>query len=282
MQTQRIDRRHFVIRGGLGLLGALTSPDLARASQNADSDRWDPARPFPAIGRKLRIQPVLMYHLPTRRDQASWRSWGGVQTEAAVTEEIGRIERELLEIGRRAEFPHEFLPLAPVTSIDAARALAQRDSDVTLVYACTGGGNLLEACLAAKPDALIFVRHRSGPVYYWYEALSTRFLARRDRGGVTTGRSPTPAAHLDDVVVDDPKEVLWRLRALFAVNNLRGVITQLSAEIASLKSSIDNNAKASNAQIAKIVERVDRAQAEPAQRIQKLTEQVEKLDRRIV
>lgn len=66
------------------------------------------------------------------------------------------------------------------------------------------------------------------------------------------------------------------------VNNLRGVITQLSSEIASLKASVDNNAKVSNAQIAKMAERVDRAQAEPAQRIQKLTEQVEKLDRRIV
>ncbi|HRZ34905.1 MAG TPA: sugar isomerase [Candidatus Paceibacterota bacterium] len=222
MQTQRIDRRHFVIRGGLGLLGALTPLDLARASHNADTDGWDPTRPFPAIGRKLRIQPVLMYHLPTRRDQASWKSWGGVQTEAAVTDEIGRIERELTAIGRRAEFPHEFLPLARVTSVDAARALAQRDWDVTLVYACTGGGNLLEACLAAKPDALIFVRHRSGPVYYWYEALSTRFLARRDADGATMGGSPAPAAHVDDVVVDDPDELLWRLRALFAVNNLRG------------------------------------------------------------
>ena len=45
------------------------------------------------------------------------------------------------------------------------------------------------------------------------------------------------------------------------MNNLRGVITQLSAEMASLKASIDNNAKAANAQIAKIADRVDRAQA---------------------
>jgi len=133
-----------------------------------------------------------------------------------VSEEIARIESELSAIGRRAEFPHQFLPLARVTSADAAHALAQGDWDVTLVYACTGGGNLLEACLAAKPDALIFVRHRSGPVYYWYEALSTRLLARRDSSG------GTPAAHVDDVVVDDPEELLWRLRALFAVNNLRG------------------------------------------------------------
>jgi hypothetical protein len=65
------------------------------------------------------------------------------------------------------------------------------------------------------------------------------------------------------------------------VNNLRGVITQLSAEIASLKASADNNAKATNAQIAKIADRVDRAQAEPAQRMQKLSELMEKLERRV-
>jgi hypothetical protein len=65
------------------------------------------------------------------------------------------------------------------------------------------------------------------------------------------------------------------------VNNLRGVITQLSAEIASLKAAVDNNAKTANAQFAKMAERVDRAQVEPAQRVQKLSELVEKLDRRV-
>lgn len=64
------------------------------------------------------------------------------------------------------------------------------------------------------------------------------------------------------------------------VNSLRGVITQLSAEVASLKASIDSNAKAANAQIAKIADRVDRAQTEPAARVQKLSELMEKLDRR--
>lgn len=64
------------------------------------------------------------------------------------------------------------------------------------------------------------------------------------------------------------------------VNNLRGVITQLSAEIASLKASVNSNAKAANAQFAKITDRVERAQAEPAARVQKLSELLEKMDRR--
>ncbi|ARP99249.1 hypothetical protein [Pseudorhodoplanes sinuspersici] len=64
------------------------------------------------------------------------------------------------------------------------------------------------------------------------------------------------------------------------VNALRGVITQLSAEVASLKASIDSNSKSANAQMAKVAERVEKAQAEPASRVQKLSELLERIDRR--
>jgi hypothetical protein len=67
------------------------------------------------------------------------------------------------------------------------------------------------------------------------------------------------------------------------VNALRGVITQLSAEVASLKASIDNNAKSANTQMARIADRVERAekaQAEPASRVAKLSELLERIDRR--
>ncbi len=74
------------------------------------------------------------------------------------------------------------------------------------------------------------------------------------------------------LTVDDAKSI--------EVNNLRGVITQLSAEMASLKAAIENNAKASNAQFAKLGERVERAQSEPAQRVQKLSELLDKIERR--
>ena len=67
------------------------------------------------------------------------------------------------------------------------------------------------------------------------------------------------------------------------VNALRGVITQLSAEVASLKASIDSNTKSANAQLSKIADRVDRAekaQAEPASRVAKLSELLERIDKR--
>jgi hypothetical protein len=67
------------------------------------------------------------------------------------------------------------------------------------------------------------------------------------------------------------------------VNALRGVIAQLSSDVASLRASIDSQAKTANAQMAKIADRVDRAekaQAEPASRVAKLSELLERLDKR--
>ena len=52
---------------------------------------WDPNRPFLSIGRKLRVQPILMYRVSERRRAASWKSWGGIQTDQAASEEAERI-----------------------------------------------------------------------------------------------------------------------------------------------------------------------------------------------
>lgn len=67
------------------------------------------------------------------------------------------------------------------------------------------------------------------------------------------------------------------------VKALEGVIAKLSTEVASLKASIDSNAKTANAQLAKMADRVERAekaQAEPASRVAKLSELLERIDKR--
>lgn len=67
------------------------------------------------------------------------------------------------------------------------------------------------------------------------------------------------------------------------VKALQGVIAKLSSEVASLKASIDSNAKTANAQLAKMADRVERAekaQAEPASRVAKLSELLERIDKR--
>ncbi len=219
--TGLLGRRSFLRLAGLG--GAGTLLGLTDALANAPSDlRWDPEKPFRALGKKLTVLPVFMVSLPTPRPQASWRSWGGVQSESAIREEVARIEGELKKLAAKAEFGLEILPVEKVTNKDAANALSGRGHDVTLVYACTGSGETLRACLGLKPDSLIFVRHRSGPVYYWYEALSTRYLQREGQATASPAPADTPMAHVADVVVDDPGELLWRFRALFAVKNLLG------------------------------------------------------------
>ena len=48
-------------------------------------------------------------------------------------------------------------------------------SDATIIYPATGGGEQLTAGMES-PNPVIFARHRSGPVYYWYEALSVKYL----------------------------------------------------------------------------------------------------------
>ncbi len=216
-----LDRRRFLGLAAWGSAGALLAWTPSAFADPAAND-WDPNRPFRKLGQPLKVQPVFMYALPTRKDQSSWRSWGGVQTESAVAEEMARIEGELKRMAAQADFALQIRPVAPVTSVEAAGKLAGQDHDVTLVYACTGSGDLLRACLGRKRDPLIFVRHRNGPVYYWYEALSTRYLGTDSSGAAPPTEPNRPNAHVDDVVVDEPNELLWRFRALFGVKNFLG------------------------------------------------------------
>ena len=218
---EALDRRAFLglaVRGSVGAMLAWT-PSLFAATATVD---WDPHKPFRALGRPLKVQPIFMYALPVKKKQTSWRSWGGVQTETAVNEEMARIAGDLKRMAAKAEFRLQLLPVAKVTSPEAAEAAARQDQDVTLLYACTGSGSLLRACLGGKSHALIFVRHQSGPVYYWYEALSTQYL-QQDRSDMASASNTNHLnAHVEDVVVDDCAELLWRLRALFALKNLLG------------------------------------------------------------
>lgn len=221
MNSPNLTRRQFVWLTSCALGGGCLGLPAVFAGTK-ETDGWNPKKPFFLPGRKLKVQPVFMYSLPTPKEVASWKSWGGVHTEQAVVEECARIAAELKRLMKQAEFGLEILPLAKVTTAEAAKKLAGGEWDVTLVYACTGGGQTLRACLELKPDALVFVRHRSGPIYYWYEALSTRYLGTD--GPVVPGGEANigPGPHVDDVVVDDYEEVLWKLRALQAVKNFRG------------------------------------------------------------
>jgi hypothetical protein len=185
-------------------------------------DLWNPERPFAFKAKPLRIQPILMYRVPQRREAASWKSWGGVQTHEAAIEEAARIDKELDQLSSTAGFPMTLLPVAKVTSIDEALRLRTGEHDAVVLYPATGTGELLRTCLSLSVNTVIFVRHRSGPAYYWYEALSLRYLQPRGRENQQDASLPARGVSVDDVVVDDYSELSSRLRALFGVHNFKG------------------------------------------------------------
>jgi hypothetical protein len=206
-------RRDFLKGAGLTALGSVAAGGLAWplfAGRTLTADEI--YRPSP-----LRVKPVLVYDIPQRRPQTSWRSWGGIETEADARGEIARIRGELEALSKKAEFPLEFLPVSPVRQAgDLAGIRDLDDAHVFLVYAAGGWTDVFDALDKTGKDRIFFCRHKSGPVYLWYEIISPRYLRRHGDTLAVKG------ADEDDVVIDSQDEILWRLRALAGLHNTRG------------------------------------------------------------
>lgn len=171
----------------------------------------------PTVEKKpLIVQPAIVYGIYERREATSWRPWGGLHTEADVQAEIERIRGELDAMHARAEFPLEVRDVAPITSREQAAALRDDDADVMLIYAPSGDGSVIETLIDPKRHNLMFVRHKSGPVYLWYEIASPRMLRK------TVDELGQPGLTPEDVVVDNHDNVLWRLRSMYALKNTVG------------------------------------------------------------
>jgi len=171
------------------------------------------------IGEKLRVKPVLMYEIYERKPKTSWKHWGGVYTQAGVNEEIKRINHELKELAANSDFPLEILPISEVTSNEQAEKTKDSDCDVILIYAAGSdrpGRAWLQTMASSEKPCIIFLRHKSGPIYLWYEIVHTKFL----RGA----RDEFTQKNMDiwDIVIDRYDEVLWRLRALYGLKNTLG------------------------------------------------------------
>ena len=225
MCCHNMKRRDFLgLTTGMAAAAGLASGSVLSAGEKPRwaSDDWDPDRPFLVTGKPLRIQPVLMYSTSRKREATSWKSWGGVQTEQAASEEADRISQELKSLSADADFSLQILPLAKVKSVEEAARVRSNDHDVIMVYPARGSAKVLQACISGEGDAVIFVRHRSGPIYYWYEALSVGYLSTGDEEPEQGGSPGSRRASVYDVVGDDYQEVLWRLRALYGVKNFVG------------------------------------------------------------
>jgi hypothetical protein len=168
------------------------------------------------LRQALLVKPILVYSVPEYRPQSSWRAWGGIQTEEDAREEISRIKGELENLKSTADFPVDFLPAAAIKGPGDIDDIADLESaDVFLVYAAGGWMDTFDALHKRKKDTIFFCRHKSGPVYLWYEIISPRFLRQH------TDKLAVSGVDEEDVVIDNQDEILWRLRALCGLKNTR-------------------------------------------------------------
>ena len=215
-----MNRRKFI---GVTALGsaAVTLSGLSRLTGADGIDDWQPDKPFLKLGRKLRVQPVLMYTVSYPKKQRSYKSWGGIQSDETADQEAQRITDELQQCVKDSDFPVEVLPIVKVKTETEAEQVHRQDFDVVIVYPARGGGSLLRKCFSKNKHNLVFVRQRSGPVYYWYEALSVRYLQTEDESD-SIAKDNGKYVHVQDVIVDDMVELQWKLSSLFAVKNFIG------------------------------------------------------------
>jgi len=66
MSPSRMNRREFVGLTTAGITGGVLGFS-APAYTNSNTEGWSPDKPFIATGKKLSVQPVLMYRIPQRR-----------------------------------------------------------------------------------------------------------------------------------------------------------------------------------------------------------------------
>lgn len=195
---------------------ALGSVALSGLSWSALSK--DVADELPSDWRlPLKVKPLLVYSTPARTHQTSWRAWGGIQTQRDADEEMARVRSELARLRREADFPLDILPVMGVREAGELAAVADiASSQVILVYAAGGWMDTFHRLEETGKNLIFFCRHKSGPVYLWYEIISPRYLRQH------TDRLALKEIDDDDVVVDSQEEILWRLRALSGLHNTLG------------------------------------------------------------
>ena len=213
MRDGKLNRRRFMKLMGAGTLAAGTFSSMfsgpAAAAGAEDMWSWKDPR------RALTVKPVLVYSIPQRREARTWRSWGGLHSEADAKKEANRIKKELSDLSKNGDFPLEIQSLEMVNSGDKAAQIAKTDCDAILVYAASGGRGWYEAICGGDQECLFFLRHQSGPVYLWYEIIHPRLLRKQTDEDIQAGVT------VHDVVVDKYDDLTWRLRALCGLVNTR-------------------------------------------------------------
>jgi hypothetical protein len=208
-----ISRRRFVKITGTGALGTVALQGLSWAVLSAEQSPDE----LKIKRQPLIVKPLLTYEVPSRSTQTSWRSWGGIRTEKDAAEEMTRISDETRSLNTLADFPATFLPVSGVKSTEDLNVISDLASaDIFLVYAAGGGMDTFDILNKMGKNVIIFCRHKSGPVYLWYEIISPRYLRQH------TDKLAVKGIDENDVVIDSQDELLWRLRALCGLKNTVG------------------------------------------------------------
>jgi hypothetical protein len=203
-----------VMLSGFSLSGLQNNAFAAETGLNsffaADSNELLTPKPrMPLI-----VKPILVHDLPVRRDQTSWRNWGGIHSNAEAQEEAGRIRSELAILKSKADYPIDFLDVSVVTNINQMNEHPDMAKcDTILLY---GAGYSINGVQNFGKDVVFFQRWKSGPVYLQYEIISPRFLRQH------TDNQVIPNIRNEDVVTDKVEELNWRFRALCGLKNTMG------------------------------------------------------------
>lgn len=212
MIPNEMTRRKFVQLTSTGALGtfALSGLSWDELISGSTDNKYNPLR------KPLVVKPILIYEVPQRRPQTSWRNWGGIQTEDDAGKEVERIREDLKFISLNADFPVTFLPVAQARTVDdLSRTADLSDADVYIVYPAGGAMNMFDFLNQKGKEIVFFCRYKSGPVYLWYEIISPRYLRQH------TDSLKIQGVDENDVVIDTREEVVWRLRALCGLKNTR-------------------------------------------------------------
>lgn len=209
-----LSRRSFLKGMGMTTLGTLALRDVSWPSLSARIVE----EPVTESRLPLLLKPLLVYSAPSRVHQTSWRAWGGIQTHQDADEEVARIQSELATLSRKADFALKFLPISSVREADELDNMAGdlAVSDAILVYAAGGWMDIFHKIEETGRPMVFFCRHKSGPVYLWYEIISPRYLRQH------TDRLALKTVDEADIVIDSQEELLWRLRALAGLRNTLG------------------------------------------------------------
>lgn len=208
----QMNRRQFITSVGTVLATSnFAMSALAAMPKNTPFPDYKPVSLVP-----LKVQPVLAIRLYQHQKQTSWRPWGGFHSQDDIAREKRRIQAELKKLAGQSEFPLDIQPIITVDTAQQAAPVSKAGHEVTLIYAANTNVRVLEALTNPEKWTIVFVRHKSGPVYLWYEIAHNRYLRK------TVDNYGQPGVDYQDVVVDSLDEIQWRLRSLHGLKNTIG------------------------------------------------------------